>query len=274
MTIESISNAASSPPHLTFIGAGHLAQAMAAGILASGEGFQPPIALTARRTSHAKALQERFPDALVMLDNQAPELWCSSRLHGSSSHILFICTRPADVPTAITQLLPVLAGCPVDRRPTIVTMCPGIRLSQLESWLPADTAIVRSMPNTPLEVGAGSTALSANVAAAHSVADVEAVFRTVCPAVCLVEEDMLDVVAAVSGYVLRPPTFWFPWLSPSSVLVRLSKTIANRLHVITAPLLLTFTTSLKPSPRQPSRTVSRRIRPKPSSRSPVLGQGF
>ncbi|KAJ5612593.1 hypothetical protein N7510_005787 [Penicillium lagena] len=180
---------------ITFIGGGHLAQAMIQGILSSEKAKEVDrIAITARRSDRARELKAKFPDALVTLDNLDPDLWAPI-----TSHTVFVCTRPADVPGIFTQLSNLLVTLDPTIRPTLVTMCPGVRIAQLEERLPANSAIIRSMPNTPLEVGEGATALCANPGASGRVNHVAAIFQTICPVVRVVEEHLLDVVAAVAG---------------------------------------------------------------------------
>lgn len=81
-------------------------------------------------------------------------------------------------------------------------MCPGISVAQLQSWLPAGTAIVRSMPNLPVTVREGATGLfpCENARVGQRTEVVRGVIRLVSPAVVVLgREEELDVVAAISG---------------------------------------------------------------------------
>ncbi|KAJ5516876.1 hypothetical protein N7527_008436 [Penicillium freii] len=197
------------PIHLTFIGGGHLAQAMISGIVSSANPWtlNCNISVTARRAEHVQQLKSRYPYLLVTDDNLDPRIWKTEH-NGTTPPILFLCTRPADIPTVAKQLAPALKSIDPPVRPTVVTMCPGITISQLQDWLPTGTAIVRSMPNTAVEVRQGATGLSASEDAAHCVKHVKMVLEEVSPLVTIVlEESMLDVVAAVSGSA--PAHFFF-----------------------------------------------------------------
>ncbi|KAJ1714128.1 pyrroline-5-carboxylate reductase [Aspergillus flavus] len=205
------------PIHLTFVGGGHLAQAIISGILSSTNpwALKCNIAVTARRAEHVQELQSRYPQLLVTDNNLDKRIWQDARRShrtstqdSTTSPILFICTRPADVPTVSKQLAPTLESLDPSVRPTVVTMCPGITVSQLQDWLPTGTAIVRSMPNTPVEVRQGATGLFASEDATVRVNHVKTVLEEVSPLVTIVpEESMLDVVAAVSGS--GPAHFFF-----------------------------------------------------------------
>lgn len=35
----------------------------------------------------------------------------------------------------------------------LISICAGVTMSQLKSWVPASTIVVRAMPNTPSKVG-------------------------------------------------------------------------------------------------------------------------
>lgn len=195
------------PIHLTFIGGGHLAQAIISGILSSTNPWtlNCDIAVTGRRLEHIQELQSRYPQLLVTDNNLDQRIWQDNGIsritnNNSKSHILFLCTRPADIPTVAKQLTPLLDSFDPDDRPTVVTMCPGITVSQLQDWLPAGTVIIRSMPNTPVECRQGATGLFASGDATHRIDYVKMVLEEVSPLVAVVpEESMLDVVAAVSG---------------------------------------------------------------------------
>ncbi|KAE8395436.1 pyrroline-5-carboxylate reductase dimerization-domain-containing protein [Aspergillus alliaceus] len=205
------------PVHLTFVGGGHLAQAIVSGILSSTSTWtlKCSIAVTARRPEHIQELQSRYPQLLVTDNNLDQRIWKDARISQQSSPqanatspILFICTRPADVPTVAKQLAPTLESFDPPVRPTVVTVCPGITVSQLQAWLPTGTAIVRSMPNTPVEFRQGATGLFASEDATLRVNHVKTVLEEVSPLVSIVpEESMLDVVAAVSGS--GPAHFFF-----------------------------------------------------------------
>ena len=189
------------PVQLTFIGGGHLAQAIISGILSSTNTWtlDCDMAVTARRPEHVQELQSRYPQLLVTDNNLDQRIWQDTRISRPIS-IVFLCTRPADIPTVAKQLAPTLESFGPSARPTVVTMCPGITVSQLQDWLPTGTAIVRSMPNTPVEVRQGATGLFASGEATSRVNDVQTVLEEVSPLVTIVpEESMLDVVAAISG---------------------------------------------------------------------------
>jgi pyrroline-5-carboxylate reductase len=186
---------------LTFIGGGSFAQALISGICSTvNETDQFAVSITARRLEHVDELKEKYPEAVVTTNNLDPAIWSGANSNPSQVHILFICTRPMDVPGVCLELASMLKTLDEAARPTVVTMCPGILVKQLQSWLPKETPIVRCMPNTPVGCRQGATALFPSINALSRIDPVVAVIRAVSPAVCVLsDESLLDVVAAISG---------------------------------------------------------------------------
>ncbi|KAL2814079.1 pyrroline-5-carboxylate reductase dimerization-domain-containing protein [Aspergillus cavernicola] len=207
MTVHESSVPLGVPNQLTFIGGGHLAQALLTGISScSSWAAQCRITLTTRRVERAEELRKRFPHVLVTLNNNDPGIWKSDSpdldtRSGMGSHVLFICTRPADVRGICEELLDTLAAITQDLRPTVVTMCPGITVRQLQMWLPPGTAVVRTMPNTPVECRQGATGIFASAdVGKYRVTMIKTALQDVSPSIALLEqEELLDVVAAISG---------------------------------------------------------------------------
>ncbi|KFY81621.1 hypothetical protein V498_08706, partial [Pseudogymnoascus sp. VKM F-4517 (FW-2822)] len=152
-------------------------------------------------------LSERYPGAYVTNNNDDKKLWRIAKDNNLAAHVILICTKPQltfDVCESICLAYDkVVMPCIL---PIVVTMCPGITISTLESWLnpqnhPKPFAVVRSMPNTPVSIRQGATALVASQHATTAEVDrVIALFRVFSPCVeILQEESLLDVAAALSG---------------------------------------------------------------------------
>ena len=81
-----------------------------------------------------------------------------------------------------------------------ITIAAGIRIESLQRWLAHDTAIVRTMPNTPALVQTGATALYANEYTSEEQKEAaESILRAVGLALWVNEEAQLDAVTALSG---------------------------------------------------------------------------
>lgn len=209
---------------VTIIGGGVIGTSLADGLIGSMQSTKSNplpdtnttyhVRITTRRGEHAVDLRRRYPNFFITKNNRDSLLWgpqatwpcLSSAGTGGipSLHIILICTQPQYTQSVCTDLQAISKGS--WQIPTvIVTVCPGILVSTLESWLPTGSSIVRTMPNTPVCVAEGATAAFANAVAMarpETVTAVTDLFRLMSPAVCFVpEEDLMDVAASVSGYV-------------------------------------------------------------------------
>nr|POE90206.1 delta-1-pyrroline-5-carboxylate reductase apf3 [Quercus suber] len=203
---------------LTFIGGGVLATSIVDGLeeyskTAASDMVRYNIRITTRRDENARALQERYPDLLITTNNRDQRLWqrplSSDSGDGtynrtgtaSSRSIFFICTQPQFTSVVCEDIRSAMKMWSKVSCPIVVTMCPGITIQQLGTWLKQQLPIVRTMPNTPVSEKQGATAMFANsLVSDHDMQQVINVFRPISPAVCLLpREDLIDVAACVSG---------------------------------------------------------------------------
>lgn len=83
--------------------------------------------------------------------------------------------------------------------PLFISIAAGLTTGRLESALPAESMLVRVMPNMPLSIGAGASGVcKGENATDEQVAYVAALFGCLGRAVIVDQEDM-DVVCALSG---------------------------------------------------------------------------
>jgi pyrroline-5-carboxylate reductase len=173
----------------------------------SGPKAKYSVSITVRLSERIEDLSHRYPWAYVTDKNDDPKLWQFSKDNEPAAHIVLICTQPnATFQVCETIRLAHKHVAGARNLPTVVTMCPGITLSQIEGWLTSEDAlrpatVIRTMPNTPVSIRQGATAL---VASRHATdGEVERVIemlRIVSPCVeTLAKEQLLDVAAAVSG---------------------------------------------------------------------------
>lgn len=100
-------------------------------------------------------------------------------------------------PALVTDVCHALGSAgPVGR---VLSIAAGVTLDQLERALPADTPVVRAMPNTPALVGAGASAVAGGSAASEDdLAWAEGILGSV-GIVVRVAEPALDAVTGLSG---------------------------------------------------------------------------
>lgn len=103
-------------------------------------------------------------------------------------------------PQNFGEVLPVLAAERPERKPLLVSIAAGVRFATIEAALGADCPMIRVMPNTPLTIGLGASALVKNAAAsAEQLEDVRTLFDAMGVTAVFEEEDMLNEVIPYNG---------------------------------------------------------------------------
>lgn len=120
--------------------------------------------------------------------------------------------------------------CGALRQPgRVLSIAAGITIDTMEAALPAGTAVVRAMPNTPALVSAGAAALAGGSAASvEDVAWASGILASVGEVV-EVAENLLDAVTGISG---SGPAYLFlvaEAMTDAGVAVGLTRDVAGRL---------------------------------------------
>lgn len=103
-------------------------------------------------------------------------------------------------PQNFGEVLPVLAKNPPKEKPLLISIAAGISFAKIEAALGADQPVIRVMPNTPLMMGLGASALVKNAAATpEQLADVRGLFDAMGVTVVFEKEDMLNEVIPYNG---------------------------------------------------------------------------
>jgi pyrroline-5-carboxylate reductase len=181
-------------PRFAFIGAGRMASAMVGGLLARKAALPAEIACIGGDDNTAQILAGRTGITA------APDL---ASLLGSADTVVLACK-----PQQLAGLDPRLAGLASGR--LVISILAGKRLARLAETFSHARNIVRAMPNTPGQIGAGITgwaALKPLSASDRSVVDT--VLGALGEMVPLDEKD-LDAVTALSG---SGPAFLFEFVA-------------------------------------------------------------
>jgi pyrroline-5-carboxylate reductase len=115
--------------------------------------------------------------------------------------------KPADVEFVIGEIADGAAKAENDSvEQVVVSVAAGVGTAFYESKLPAGAPVVRVMPNAPIVVGGGISAVAAGrFATADQLNEVSAIFDSV-GGVVTVPESQLDAVTALSG---SGPAYFF-----------------------------------------------------------------
>lgn len=177
---------------IAFIGAGNMGRSMAGGLLKSGWD-RARLVLADSDPQQRRAVEDRL-GVRVYADNSVAV---------ADAGIMVLAVKPQVLKPVAEGLAPVVQ----QKRPLIVSIAAGVRITDLERWLGGNLAIVRVMPNTPALVSSGASAMFANRRVSAEQRDVaESILRAVGVAVWLPREELLDVVTALSG---SGPAYFF-----------------------------------------------------------------
>ena len=172
-----------------FIGAGNMARSLIGGLISSGVKSENLFA-TDPNEDIRTALANDFSINTVP-DNQKLVDECD---------VVVFAVKPQVLKIVATSLKAKDAAL-------YISIAAGIPSESLNTWLGANKAVVRTMPNTPSLVLSGASGLFANAQASEAQKETaESILRAVGVTVWVEEETQLDAVTALSG---SGPAYFF-----------------------------------------------------------------
>ncbi|HEV7300259.1 MAG TPA: pyrroline-5-carboxylate reductase [Tepidisphaeraceae bacterium] len=179
---------------LGIIGAGNMAEAIAAGVLSAGVLHGEQIIASNHNADRLGEFAKRLGGLATTSDN---------RQVAAQSRVVLLCVKPAKLGEVLREIAPAAHHDAI-----YVSVAAGITTRFIESQLgaAANWRAIRTMPNTPMAVGEGAVGLARGAFATD--ADVLATRRLLesCADVIEVPEDKIDAVTAVSG---SGPAYFF-----------------------------------------------------------------
>ena len=185
-----------------FIGIGNMGGAILYGYAASEASDGNDIAVFNRSEGRSLKAKERFPK--ISICRNSGEL---SRM----SDIIIIGVKPQGIDEVLEEVGSACRGMAADK--IIVSMAAGVPIKHIEGFFDDGAKVVRIMPNTPAQVGAGMTSISRNCNVSDG--DLEAV-KSVLDATGRVEEtdeSLINCVGSVSG---SSPAYTFMYIQALS----------------------------------------------------------
>lgn len=203
-----------------FIGGGNMAHSLIGGLIANN--------IDAQHIYVSDANPEKLHNLQHEFNIHVNE---NNHVIVNSSQVIVLAVKPQQM----KQVTAEIASTVQQHHPLIISIAAGIRISELQHWLGSDAAIVRCMPNVPALVGCGATGLFANKNVTEDQRDqAEAILRSVGTTLWLTNENLLDVVTALSGC---GPAYFFlimEALEQSAIQLGLSPDEAHLLTLQTA----------------------------------------
>ena len=167
------------------IGAGNIGRALIGGLLHGHDVEPSAIRATRRNPAALDALAAQFPGIVTTTDNEAA-------VRGAT--VVVIAVKPQIAPKVIAEIEASVAPDAI-----VVSVLAGVTSASLEAAFGGDQPVVRTMPNTPMLVDEGATALAAGTTATDAhLAIVRSMFECVGK-VEIVPEYLMDAVTGLSG---------------------------------------------------------------------------
>ncbi|MGY4654124.1 pyrroline-5-carboxylate reductase [Mycobacterium sp. URHB0021] len=207
---------------IAIVGGGSIGEALLSGLLRAGRHVKDMV-VAEKDPARAKYLSDKYS---VLVTTVADAV--------DSATYIIVAVKPADVEAIVSGIADAAAKAESDAAEQVfVTVAAGVNTAYYENKLPAGAPVIRVMPNAPVVVGGGVSALSSGrFATAEHLKEVSAIFDAV-GGVLTVPESQLDAVTAVSG---SGPAYFFllvEALVDAGVAAGLSRSVATDLVVQT-----------------------------------------
>ena len=200
---------------LAIIGGGKIGEALLSGLLRRDAG---PVVVCERSPQRAAELSARHGVDAVDLAGAA-----------ARARVLLVAVKPQDIDGLLAALAP-----HVGAEHLVVSVAAGVPTARIEAALPAGTAVVRVMPNTPALVDEGMSVLSPGAHAGEEHLDEAEALLAAVGRVRRVPESQQDAVTALSG---SGPAYFFYLVEAmidAGILLGLPREVAADLIVQTA----------------------------------------
>ena len=165
---------------LGVIGGGNMAEALVRGVVAAELVHAPAVVVYDVATER----RDVFASFGCVAAETPHEVLCAD--------VVLLATKPQKAEEA-------LHGLELRDHQLLVSIAAGIPCSRLEGWLKGGGHVVRVMPNTPLLVGMGASALARGSRADEGDLALAMGLFDSCGVAIEVDEDKLDAVTALSG---------------------------------------------------------------------------
>jgi pyrroline-5-carboxylate reductase len=207
---------------IAIIGGGSMGEALLSGLLRAGRQVKD-LVVAERYDERAKYIADKYAVRVTSIADAS-----------EAATYVIVAVKPADVATVIDEIAEGAARADTDTAEQVfVTVAAGVTTSFYEAKLPAGSPVVRVMPNAPVVVGGGVSALApGRFATPAQLKEVATIFDAV-GGVLTVAESQLDAVTAVSG---SGPAYFFLMveaLIDAGVAAGLSRSVSSDLVVQT-----------------------------------------
>jgi pyrroline-5-carboxylate reductase len=170
---------------IAVIGAGNMGAALIGGILKGGVAERGEVRATVRTAERASELAAKYGICVTAGENRAA---------ATDADIVVLAVKPGTLPKVLEEIRECLRPAQI-----LLSLAAAVPISVIEKLIGRDMPVFRAMPNIPVVVEEGATAVAANAhCTAEQRAAIEDIFRAV-GVVVFVEEELMHAVTALSG---------------------------------------------------------------------------
>lgn len=208
--------------NICFIGGGNMASALLSGLLQQGY----PAAQIGVVDINAKQRDRIKHQFNVEATGTLAEGIANSG--EASTSVIVLAIKPQQLAIVARELAPLLSD------QLVISIAAGIRAKDISRWMGAYGRVVRAMPNTPALIRAAVTGLYALPAVdEEGRGHAESILRAVGSVLWCEQEELLDVVTAVSGSGPAYVFYFMEAMQQAALELGLSKDQARQLSVET-----------------------------------------
>jgi pyrroline-5-carboxylate reductase len=201
-----------------FVGSGAMAEAMITGLLNKGIAQKQNIVASGPREERGQALREKFGVNVTADNAQA----------AAGAEVVVLSVKPQVLPGVLSALRGKLRG-----EALVLSIVAGARIETIAGGL-AHANIVRSMPNTPAQIGEGITVwMAARDVSAEQREQARLLLGALGEEVEADDEDQLDMATALSGTGPAYVFLFMEALVDAGVHLGFSRRVAEQLVVQT-----------------------------------------
>jgi len=170
---------------IAVLGAGDIGEALIGGILKGGVTDRSRLIATVRTAERAAELSSKYSITVTAGGN---------RDAAQAADLIILAVKPSTLPRVLDEISDVLR-----EEQILISLAAAVPIALIEKLIRIRLPIFRAMPNIPVVVEEGATAVASNAACSAVQRQlVENIFRAV-GVVAFVEEDLMHAVTALSG---------------------------------------------------------------------------
>jgi pyrroline-5-carboxylate reductase len=170
---------------IAVLGAGNIGAALIGGILKGGVADREHLMATDLNAERVQEIAERFSIAVTIGGNREAV---------QAAEVIILAVKPYTLPGVLVEIRDVLRDDQI-----LISVAAAVPIALIEKLIARRLPIFRAMPNIPVVVGEGATAVTSNgVGTAEQRRLVESILAAV-GYVVFVEEEMMHAVTALSG---------------------------------------------------------------------------